>query len=424
MKSRKTLLLSRSIATAFAVAGITATIGTPLAGFAATPNQLGTPNDGMVCRGGYTPNFNGTSLKCSKIDTPNLAVPLTCDDPQFPKYVVRGPAPGTPDGLDVCSRAKSDPAFVDINSTNDISTLKKGKDYVFAKADLAQIALRTAARTQAEATHRPLGQRGRDRGHRAVTNTNAGAATQVECDPDVLHVPGQDRAASSSEGLDPFDAVRPACPSVIEGGVSGRATGPARPGRARAPPPRMQPRSTSFAMFNSRLIAATVAFALAACAAPPKPATLQVQPAAVGPKAVPQRNLTHFADGLRCMDDMLYRFGVRDVSVMIEEMQDQSRRLGAGTRDMMVSAFADMTRKSRGVRLVTFGQDNQNIVQLLSFAQRLNDFKVVPQYDVRGSITQFDEGVSSQQAGLGASLVSAVTGPLFGVRFNRSQQSS
>jgi curli biogenesis system outer membrane secretion channel CsgG len=177
-------------------------------------------------------------------------------------------------------------------------------------------------------------------------------------------------------------------------------------------------------MLMTRLIAATVAFALTGCAAPPKPPTLQVQPAAVGPKAVPQRNLTHFADGLRCMDDMLYRFGVRDVSVMIEEMQDQSRRLGAGTRDMMVSAFADMTRRSRGVRLVTFGQDNQNIVQLLSLAQRLNEFKVVPQYDIRGSITQFDEDVSRQQAGLGASLVSAITGPLFGVRFNRSQQSS
>ncbi len=177
-------------------------------------------------------------------------------------------------------------------------------------------------------------------------------------------------------------------------------------------------------MFMPRLISASVAFALTACAAPQTPRALQVQPTAVGPKAVPQRNLTHFADGLRCMDDMLYRFGVRDVSMMIEEMQDQSRRLGAGTRDMMVSAFADMTRKSRGVRLVTFGQDNQNIVQLLSLAQRLNEFKVVPQYDIRGSITQFDEDVSRQQAGLGASLVSAITGPLFGVRFNRTRQSS
>jgi hypothetical protein len=140
----------------------------------------------------------------------------------------------------------------------------------------------------------------------------------------------------------------------------------------------------------------------------------------VGPKAIPQRNVTHFADGLRCMDDMLYRFGVRDVSVMIEELQDQSRRLGAGTRDMMVSAFADMTRRSRGVRLVTFGQDNQNIVQLLSLAQKINEFKVVPQYDIRGSITQFDEDVTREQAGLGASLISS----LLGVRFNRSQQSS
>jgi Domain of unknown function (DUF4384) len=171
-------------------------------------------------------------------------------------------------------------------------------------------------------------------------------------------------------------------------------------------------------------MAVVVAVVLAACAAPPKPPALQLQPKAVGPKAVPQRNLTHFSDGLRCMDDMLYRFGVRDVSVMIEDMQDQSRRLGAGTRDMMISAFADMTRRSRGVRLVTFGQDNQNIVQLLSLAQRINEFKVVPQYDIRGSITQFDEDVTRQQAGIGATLLSAITGPLFGVRFNRSEQSS
>ena len=178
-------------------------------------------------------------------------------------------------------------------------------------------------------------------------------------------------------------------------------------------------------MFKIRLLTAAALLAMAGCAAPPKAVpTLQIQPAAAGPKAVPQRNVTHFAEGLRCMDDMLYRHGVRDVSVMIEEMQDQSRRLGAGTRDMMVSAFADMTRRSRGVRLVTFGQDNQNIVQLLTLAQRINDFKVVPQYDIRGSITQFDEDVDRRQTGVGASLISAITGPLLGVRFNRTKQSS
>jgi hypothetical protein len=171
-------------------------------------------------------------------------------------------------------------------------------------------------------------------------------------------------------------------------------------------------------------LAAAIVLSLSACGAAPTAPSLHPQTVASGPQAAPQRNLTHFTEGLRCMDDMLYRFGVRDVSVMIEELQDQSHKLGAGTRDMMISAFADMTRRSRGVRLVTFGQDNQNVVQLLALAQRQNDFKVVPQYDIRGSITQFDEDVTHTQAGLGASLVSAITGPLFGLRLNRTRQSS
>lgn len=176
-------------------------------------------------------------------------------------------------------------------------------------------------------------------------------------------------------------------------------------------------------MLKTSAMTFAAAFAITGCAATPPAAapSLQLTPAAAGPKALPQRNVTHFTDGLRCMDDLMHRFGVRDVSVMVEEMQDQSRRLGAGTRDMMVSAFADMTRRSRGVRLVTFGQDNQNVVQLLSLAQRLNDFKVVPQYDIRGSITQFDEDVSRRQAGVG--LVSAVIAPFIG-GFNRSKQTS
>lgn len=176
-------------------------------------------------------------------------------------------------------------------------------------------------------------------------------------------------------------------------------------------------------MPKTSITAVAAALVLGACAAlparqaEPRP-TVDTQPAPAGPKATPQRNVTPFAEGLRCMDDMLFRFGVRDVSVMIEEMQDQSRKLGAGTRDMMVSAFADMTRRSRGVRLVTFGQDNQNVVQLLSIAQRLNDFKVVPQYDIRGSITQFDEDVSRTQGSTG------LLGALFGVRLDRNRQAS
>ena len=179
-------------------------------------------------------------------------------------------------------------------------------------------------------------------------------------------------------------------------------------------------------MFTPNLIAAAAIAALGTCApraaplsAAPQPA-VQSQPAPSGPQAQPQRNVTNFSDGLRCMDDMMFRYGVRDVSVMVEEMQDQSRKLGAGTRDMMVSAFADMTRRSRGVRLVTFGSDNQNVVQLLTIAQKLNEFKVVPQYDIRGSITQFDEDVTRKQTGVGISLLPA----LFGASANATSATS
>ena len=174
--------------------------------------------------------------------------------------------------------------------------------------------------------------------------------------------------------------------------------------------------------FSRNFLAMAVTAMLAGCAT--NKALVDTQPKPQGPAAVPQRNLTHFAGGLRCMDDTLLRFGIRDVSIMIEEMQDNSRKLGAGTRDMMVSSISDMTRRSRGVRLVTFGQDNQNVVNLLNLAQRANQFKVVPQYDIRGSVTQFDEDIVKNQAGLGASLTSLVTGPLFGIRFNNSKQVS
>ena len=75
---------------------------------------------------------------------------------------------------------------------------------------------------------------------------------------------------------------------------------------------------------------------------------------------LPQRNVTDFSDALKCMDQALYTYGTRDVVIMLEELQDNTHRLGVGTRDMMVSAVSDMTRRSRAIRLMTFGQSEAN----------------------------------------------------------------
>jgi len=92
MNSLRTKTVSAGIATAFAVAGIAAAVGTPLTSFAS-------PADGSDCRAGYTPLFNGTVLRCSK-DVPFGNVKLVCADSQYPTYVVRS---GNTNDQDVCA---------------------------------------------------------------------------------------------------------------------------------------------------------------------------------------------------------------------------------------------------------------------------------------------------------------------------------
>ena len=125
-----------------------------------------------------------------------------------------------------------------------------------------------------------------------------------------------------------------------------------------------------------------------------------------------QKSITNFSPALRCMDDMMFARGTRDVTVMMEEFRDATQRVPVSARDMMTSAMSDMTRRSRGVRLSVFGSDQQNLSQLLQQAQKTNAFAVIPQYNIRGTISQFDDAVSKTGGSVGISLVQS----LFGVR--------
>jgi hypothetical protein len=142
MKSLKTLLLTKSvIAAAIATAGIAA----PAVSHALA---VGGPASGMVCRTGYTPTFNGTSLVCSKASSFELQ--LVCTNPTFPNYVIRVGAPDT--DADICVRngvvITSSQSLQGVPlSTNGISG-----SYLFATFDPAALASKTATQDQAEAT--------------------------------------------------------------------------------------------------------------------------------------------------------------------------------------------------------------------------------------------------------------------------------
>lgn len=129
---------------------------------------------------------------------------------------------------------------------------------------------------------------------------------------------------------------------------------------------------------------------------PKRKAIAMTEEARKGPQLAPVRNITNFSDGLRCMDKTLGNYGVKDVSVLVEDLLDNTKKVNAGTRDMLISAVSDMTKRSRAVRLVTFSADAQNLVDFFKFANSFEAYSELPQYDIRGSVSQLDEIAKNQ----------------------------
>jgi Domain of unknown function (DUF4384)/Putative peptidoglycan binding domain len=123
-----------------------------------------------------------------------------------------------------------------------------------------------------------------------------------------------------------------------------------------------------------------------------------------GPQEAPTRNITNFASALRCMDRMMIDYGIYDVSMLVEDFKDNTGNVKAGARDMLISAISDMTRRSHAIRLIAFGADSGNLVSFLASAQDQRAYQVVPQYDIRGSISQLDKDVAAKDVTAGVEI--------------------
>lgn len=118
-------------------------------------------------------------------------------------------------------------------------------------------------------------------------------------------------------------------------------------------------------------------------------------------RTAPTRNITGFTPALRCMDQLLIDHRVPEVRVLMEDLKDSTGKVKAGTRDMVIAAVSDMTRRSRAVRVNAFGNDSGNLVSYIAAAERKAVYKNIPSYDIRGSISGFDKGLVREQADVG-----------------------
>lgn len=165
-------------------------------------------------------------------------------------------------------------------------------------------------------------------------------------------------------------------------------------------------------------IAAIAATSLAACMNLKKDVAEDIKATQKGPEYAPTKNITNFSEALRCMDDMMVSHGVEKFSVLAEDLTDQTKKVSAGTRDMLITAISDMTKRSRAVNMIVFGNDSGNLISYLAQSGKQNVYNEVPKFDIRGSISQldkdivtkeFDAGISIPEVGFGVATSAAGT---------------
>lgn len=129
----------------------------------------------------------------------------------------------------------------------------------------------------------------------------------------------------------------------------------------------------------------------------------------VAPMAAPARNITNFSDALSCMDGLFITYGIRDVAVLVEDLDDKTKKVTAGTKDMLISATSSMTRRSNAIRLNTFGRDSIGLTEWIIRGGRVSTFDDLPQFVIRGSVSQFDQNLISGERSGGIAIGNVVS---------------
>ena len=123
---------------------------------------------------------------------------------------------------------------------------------------------------------------------------------------------------------------------------------------------------------------------------------------AAGPKNAAVKTVTNFSSALRCMDELFLGYGKQGIVITSAGIPDETGKVKTGTKEMVISAIAKMTIKSNAFEFIDFhsqGDDLKNLFDSLGERDRK-----IPDYYVRGSITQMDDQAVNKNTGVGFSL--------------------
>lgn len=120
---------------------------------------------------------------------------------------------------------------------------------------------------------------------------------------------------------------------------------------------------------------------------------------AAAPKTPAIKTITNFSQALRCMDELFLAYGKNGIVVTSTGIPDETGKVRTGTKEMLITAIAKMTVKSNAFEFIDFHGGGDDLARL--FDAKGQNMMKIPDFYIRGSITQMDDNTIRKNSGFG-----------------------
>lgn len=124
--------------------------------------------------------------------------------------------------------------------------------------------------------------------------------------------------------------------------------------------------------------------------------------AAAGPKTPAIKTITSFSQALRCMDELFLQYGKKGIVITSAGIPDETGKARVGSKEMLITALSKMTLKSHAFDFIDFHRADDDLGLL--FGAKGNAQTMMPDYYIRGSVTQMDDNAVRTNKGAGLAL--------------------
>lgn len=153
-------------------------------------------------------------------------------------------------------------------------------------------------------------------------------------------------------------------------------------------------------IYKRSVVVSIVIATLAACQTMTNPEKARVIAAPTTPVV---KNMTSFSNSLRCMDDLFLAYGKRDIAITSDGVPDETGQVTLGSKEIMITTISKMATKSKAFKFVDIENNGDAVFWIQQNWAGVSQVQV-PDYYIRGSITQADQGVVSDNQGGGVAM--------------------